>query len=472
MLVYDLGGGTFDDSLVQVDEGIVEVKASRGDTQLGGDDFDNLLVAFAAGRFAAQEGLEPLPATALRRLKGVMEQAKIQLSEVPYAAVQEEYLDGSRHLRTEVARTEYEELILPFLEKTLECTQRALHDAGVTARDLDKIMLVGGATRTPLVHELIARRIGMTPRHEIDPDLIVAMGAAIQGAALGGQPAPAILIDITAHTYRVEVLSYGAMICAPLIPRGTPLPVRRAESYTTPVDNQERVEIKVFQGEGLFAHENTLLGQFMVTGLSKKPAGNPVVVQFQLDLNGLLTATATEKLTGLAKTISIDTRGQHRLNLDAARANLDALFARQFDEGEFDAGVPEGWRDVRDLDESDFTDDEDEDEDEEDNGDEDEDEDEELAEAAMAGANAASSAAGVEEFAADDSAPPPPGLIASAKSLRQRAEALLAAGVSEKDAADIRELLGGATSALKARQWSALRRHADSLSDIIFYLED
>ncbi len=446
MLVYDLGGGTFDVSLVRVEKGIVEVKASHGDTRLGGDDFDEALVSLGVARFATQEGAPALPATALRRLKGVMEQAKIRLSTDPFTSVQEDYLTGNFHLLTEIARTDYEELIASWLEKTIDCVGRALSDAGITPREVSKIMLVGGATRTPVIHHLLHATLGRTPRHEIDPDLIVAMGAAIQGAALAGAPAPAILIDITAHTYSTEIWNGWRPISAPLIPRGTTLPVRRAEVYYTHQDNQEKARITVHQGEGALPEQNTLLGEFVLDGLVPQPAHSEVIIQFQLDLNGLLTATGIEKKTGRTEVLTIDTHGQHRLNLDAARANLAALFADEDAQQGFEAdGNGDYWEDAE--------------------GDDDL-EEEEHGEEAVSG----TATTPIEGHSSSNLAPA--GLLATAKSLRQRAAVLLERGISPKDTEDIHGNLAATADAIKTRDWPALQTLTDSLSDILFYLED
>lgn len=427
LLVYDLGGGTFDVSLVTVENGVVEVRSSHGDTRLGGDDFDEALAKLAEERFeekdrGASGGITPL---ARRRLKAVMERAKITLSDQPFAAVHEEFLTATAHLTTEVSRSDYEALIEPWIDKTLECLQRALADGAVTAARVDKIMLVGGATRTPLVQEILESRLGKAPRHEINPDLIVAMGAAIQGAALAGRPAPAILIDITAHSYGIGALTEGpgffgpVSICKHIIRRGTPLPVKKAEGFSTHFDNQTKVEIPVFQGESEFPEENLKIGEFWINGLAKVPAGNELVVEFAIDLNGLLNVTATEKQTGLAKSVTIDTAGHHRINLDAARTNLAALFEEE------DALALPG-------------------------------DDEEIPDSGAA-------PAGQEA---------PSGLLASAKSLRRRAEALLERGVSDSDATEIRRLLATASAAITARSWAALQEADDKLSDVLFYLED
>ncbi len=425
LLVYDLGGGTFDVSVVRVEEGVVEVRASHGDVHLGGDDFDEALARLGEERFGSGE---PLPPAAHRRLKSAMELAKITLSDAPFANVREEYLTETNHLETEIERSAYEELIDPWLHKTLDCLQKALSDADVTAHELDKVMLVGGATRTPAVHQLLHAKLGIEPRHEIDPDLVVAMGAAIQGAALAGQPAPAILVDISAHTYSVTAdTGHGflgpELICVPLIRRGTPLPVTKSDLFTTMIDKQDRVLVVVNQGESDDPEQNLKLGAFWIEGLGKYPAGNQIIVRFQIDLSGLLTVTATEKSTGLAKSVTIDTAGQHRINLDTARDNLAALF------DEYDSG--NSASSAFEPDESDQED-------------------------------------AIEIHATESSA----NLIASAKSLRGRAKDLLERGVAETDAETIRTKLEGIPTLIESRDWETLQDELDNLSDLLFYLED
>lgn len=454
LLVYDLGGGTFDVSLVTVENGVVEVRASHGDTHLGGDDFDLLLASEGEKRFIEQHPGETLTPATQRRLKAAMELAKIRLSDAPYAPVREEYLTVTSHLETELDRKDYEALIEPLLEKTLDCLQRSLSDARVTAAQVDKIMLVGGATRTPFVHDLLASRLGKEPRHEINPDLIVAMGAAIQGAALAGQPAPAILIDITAHTYSIGALIGGpvdfmppTLGCAPIIRRGTPLPVRKSESFTTVHDDQIKIEVVVFQGEFPLPEDNLEIGKFFIEGLAHVPAGNEVIVEFQIDLNGLLKVTATEKRTGLAKSAVIDTAGHHRLNLDAARTNLAALFE------EADAAhmlLNDDDEDADDGDDTEYTTLEDE-------ADED---------------GPPTNIIDIESARVPVSTPAPAGLLATAKSLRRRAEAILQRGVAEADAADIRTRLSTLSTTIQQADWPTLTTQTDQLSDVLFYLED
>jgi molecular chaperone DnaK len=262
------------------------------------------------------------------------------------------------------------------------------------------------------------------------------MGAAIQGAALAGRPAPAILIDITAHSYGIGTLMSGPMMFAPrmmcshIIRRGTPLPVKKSEVFFTVEDSQTLVKIPVYQGESIDPEENLKIGEFSVNGLSDVPSGSPIIVQLEIDLSGILHVTATEKATGLAKSVTIDTAGHHRLNLDAARTNLAALF-----EEEDALGLPDEADDAGD-----------------DTGDD-------VGDDADAGADA-------------PAGPSRPELLASAKSLRRRAEAVLAGQISPSDAAEIRALLDASSGAITRRDWAALQEADDKLSDVLFYLED
>jgi molecular chaperone DnaK len=421
MLVYDLGGGTFDVSVVTVESGVVEVKASHGDTHLGGDDFDQLLVDLAVLEFKKCHNVDLLPeAKILRRLKVAMERAKCRLSDEPFSNVREEYMDGQHHLELEVARHDYERLIKPLLEKTLTCLHQSLTDAKLGPKDINKIMLVGGATRTPLVRYLLQEHLHLEPRSEINPDLIVAMGAAIQAGVLAGEKRHSILVDITPHTFSTAAIGihdgYRDLICIPLIPRNTPLPVSKSELFSTCYDNETEIKVTAYQGEGVLPEENTLIGDFLVEGLSKVPMGNQVVINFALDLNGMLQVTATEKATGLARTVTMDTRGAHTLDLDEARRNIASLVGEsQPDEG------PDA-----------------------------------LTLADESGAAPAD----------------PQTLIASAKDLRKRAEALLQKNINAEDVAEIRQLIRQSAEAIGAGDTAALARLNEALADLLFYLED
>ncbi len=325
ILVYDLGGGTFDVSLVVCEEGLVEVKASHGDTKLGGDDFDDALAEFLAEKHGNLDLSDPVVG---RRIKVAAEAAKCRLSDHPFAEIREEYVSGDDHFEFELSREQFEELIAPKLEKTWESMHAALRDGGVLTQDVDKILLVGGSTRIPMVHRIIKERIGQQPSSEVNPDLIVALGAAIQGGIIAGEEAGSILVDIATHTFSTAaVIGIGQRECVPIIPRGTPLPTTRSDAFETLCDSQDKVEVDVYQGESRELHENLEIGNFMVEGLSDVPAGNVILCQFSLDLNGMLEVTATEKSTGLAKAVSIDTRDvEAGLDLAEARDRLAEVF--------------------------------------------------------------------------------------------------------------------------------------------------
>jgi molecular chaperone DnaK len=339
LLVYDLGGGTFDVSVVRVESGVVEVKASHGDTHLGGDDFDQLLVDYAVSEFKKAHGVElGNDAKIQRRLKVAMEAAKRRLSDEPFVSVREEYLDGKHHLELEILRNDYERMIEPHLEKTIACLHQALSDAKVSPKDISKVMLVGGATRTPLVGELLRARMGLEPRFEIDPDLIVAMGAAVQAGVIGGDRKHAILVDITPHTLSTAALSddYTELYCVPIIRRNTPLPASKSEMFYTMYDGQEKVEVTAYQGEERRPEANTLVGKFMIEGLADVPAGNAIVLHFELDLNGMLKAIAIEKTTGLSRSVTMDTRASHVIDFEQAKRNIESLIGDET--GSDDAG--------------------------------------------------------------------------------------------------------------------------------------
>jgi molecular chaperone DnaK len=426
MLVYDLGGGTFDVSLVLVEQGVVEVKASHGDTHLGGDDFDQLLVEFALAEFQKQRGIDLREnPTVLRRLKLALEQAKCRLSDEPFVRVREEYLSGEHHLELELERDQYERLIGPLLDKTLTCVHQSLEDARLTRDDLDKVMLVGGSTRTPLVQRILLDRLELEPRWEINPDLIVAMGAAVQGAIIAGESHQSILVDITPHTFSTAVVDstyfQERLVCSPLIRRNTPLPASKSEVYFTMYDNQDAIHVTAYQGENLLPEENSLIGEFMVEGLSKVASGNPVVIHFELDLNGMLKVTAAEKNSSVAKSVTLDTRqAGGNVDLEEARRNVASLLSAT----------------AEPLSESDETD--------------------------------AVSPRLAPEAVDED----PDDLLLTAKDLRKRGEALLEKNINPDDAGEIRTLMHDCATAIKDRDWPALSRINDILSDLIFYLED
>ncbi len=344
MLVYDLGGGTFDVSIVQAQEGVVEVLASHGDTQLGGDDFDDLLLNLVCDRFQQQHGVDlRANLTSRARVLRAVEAAKRHLSYHPFAKIQEEFIaekDGQAlHLDMEISREEYEELIRPLLMRTMDCVQQSLEDAKLPASAIDKVVLVGGSTRTPMVSRLLEERLGQPAHQEVNPDLCVAMGASIQAAIIAGADVGAVLVDITAHSLGIKCLSTSEVGMpfpfrfAPIIHRGTPLPTSQSDVFFTSSDYQTQVEIDVYQGEHSDVRHNHRIGRFLVEGLSRVPAGNPIVVALDLTLDGTLRVSARERATGLSKEVTIENALARFQREERASAleRLDRLWA---DEGE------------------------------------------------------------------------------------------------------------------------------------------
>ncbi len=337
-LVYDLGGGTFDVSVVNLEGDVVEVLASHGNNHLGGDDFDRKLIDFAVNHLQQTHGVDASQfPTAMARLQRAAEAAKIELSNAPYATLAEEYLlehkGAPLHLKLEISREDYESMIQPYIEETLEAMHTALSSAGLTVSDIQEILLVGGATRTPLVTRRIEEQLGLQPRGEVNPDLCVAMGAAIQGALIAGAGTRTVLIDITPYTFGTSALGemegQDYLYCfVPIIRKNTPIPVSKSEVFYTAFDAQKKVEVMVYQGEDRDALNNIEIGRFMVEGLREAPAGNPIVLNFALDLNGILHVTAREKQSGLEHSITIENAIARfeQEKLDEARNRVQALF--------------------------------------------------------------------------------------------------------------------------------------------------
>ncbi len=311
--VYDLGGGTFDVSIVELNQGVLEVRASHGDTHLGGDDFDDRLVEHLAKIFKDEHGLDPRDdRKALARLARAAEQAKIALSSQPFARLREEYLmEKNRrplHLDVEIERHEFEDLIKDLLQGTLTAFDAALRDAGMTKGDLDKVLLVGGSTRIPVVWEMLAEHIGLDPMMEINPDEAVALGAGVQAALIAGEPLDAILVDVTPHTLGIEVadIQFGRIVedrFGPIIHRNTTLPTTRAQVFSALYPEQTAIKVRVYQGENTIASQNTLLGEFLFENLEQEIEGLPprITVQFDLDVNGILNVSAADRGSGQAQ---------------------------------------------------------------------------------------------------------------------------------------------------------------------------
>ena len=337
ILVYDLGGGTFDVSVVRIEQGVVEVISSHGNNHLGGDDFDHKIVEHVFEHLKLKHGVDVADwPQAMARILRSAEDAKKQLSDHPYARIAEEYLaeHGGQpvNLDLELSREQYEDMIAPFIEETLGAIHIALESAGLTSSQVDEILLVGGATRPPLIRRRLVEVFGSQPRGEVDPDLCVAMGAAIQGAAMTGTEVSAVLVDVTPYTFGTSALGElnGELYpyrYVPIIPKNTPIPARMSEAFFTVLDEQTDVDVRIYQGENSDALENIKIGEFRVSGLSREPAGNPVILDLALDRNGILQVSAREKKTGLERRITIDnaTSRYDREQLDEARQRIGEL---------------------------------------------------------------------------------------------------------------------------------------------------
>jgi molecular chaperone DnaK len=430
MLVYDLGGGTFDVSIVQAQEGVVEVLASHGDTQLGGDDFDDLLLKFVCDRFQEQHGIDVRANLVARaRLLRAVEAAKRQLSYHPFTRIEEEFIaekEGQAlHLSMEISRQQYEEMIQPLLNRTMDCVQQALDDSHLTGSAIDKVVLVGGSTRTPIITQMLEERLNQPAHQEVNPDLCVAMGASIQAAIISGTDVGAVLVDITPHSLGIRCLDEFRGFdfpyrFAPIIHRNTPLPASRSEVFHTVYDEQTEVEIDVYQGESEDVRNNHPVGKFRIEGLARVPAGNQIVVQLDLNLDGMLKVSAREKATGLQKQITIENALARfeREERTAARERLEQLWS----EGEEEPveGVAGGAEEMPSL---------------------------------MPGPREGQREA------------------VQARALLEKAERL-AQKVPEEDRAELERLMERLRTVLTDRQWDKVTTASNELADILFYIED
>ena len=308
VLVYDLGGGTFDVSILELGDGIFEVKSTAGNNKLGGDDFDNLLMDYLVDEFKKENGVDlTKDKMAMQRLKEVAEKAKKDLSGMTSTQVSAPFIsqgdDGPLHLDMTITRAKFEELIHDLVQSTLEPVRKALKDAKMDKKDIDKVILVGGSTRIPCVQELVEKELGQKPSHEVNPDEAVAMGAAIQGGVLTGEVNDIVLLDVTPLSLGIETLGG---VCTVLIPRNTTIPTSKSQVFSTAADNQPAVDIHVLQGERSMANDNKTLGHFQLTGIPAAPRGVPQIeVKFDIDANGIVNVTAKDLGTNKEQSITI-----------------------------------------------------------------------------------------------------------------------------------------------------------------------
>jgi molecular chaperone DnaK len=306
--VYDLGGGTFDISILELGDGVYEVKSTNGDTHLGGDDFDKVIIDYLAQEFQKDNGIDlRKDPQALQRLRESAEKAKIELSSSQQAEINQPFItqgkDGPLHLTMTLTRAKLEQIVDPLIQKTIHPVELALKDAKVKASEVDEVILVGGMTRMPKVVEAVTKFFGKEPNKSVNPDEVVAVGAAIQGGVLGGEVKDVLLLDVTPLTLGIE--TYGG-VDTPLIPRNTTIPTSKSQVFSTAADNQTQVEINVLQGERPMANDNKSLGRFILDGIPPAPRGIPQIeVSFDIDANGILSVKATDKATGREQSIKI-----------------------------------------------------------------------------------------------------------------------------------------------------------------------
>ncbi|MGB7086368.1 MAG: Hsp70 family protein, partial [Phormidesmis sp.] len=332
--------GTFDVSIVEMTGDVTEVLASHGNNRLGGDDFDQQLQRYLASKFSQAHDIEvPSDAATQARLLRAAEQAKIALSENAFATVREPFLaskgETALHLETEIAREDFESLIKPLLKGTLDAIDRALSDAVMEPDDIDRVILVGGSTRIPLIQSMVEEHLPDTPVNSFNPDLCVGLGAALQAGVLAGESVESILVDVIPHSLGIAAVMETAFGLTPgmfstIIPRNSVIPTSRSQLYHTSFDGQEAVEVEVYQGENAIARENVPLGSFKVEGLPPKPAGDlEIEIHFDFDLNGILTVTATEKGKGQQNSFVVNDTETGRLSshdLDQSRVAIASLF--------------------------------------------------------------------------------------------------------------------------------------------------
>ncbi len=454
VLVYDLGGGTFDVSIVHIEGDVTEVLASHGNNHLGGDDFDQLLVDRLSGELASGYGIDLRKdhRLAYSRLWWAVEEARKKLSFDPYVKIREESLFTVNqeyiHLDREISREDFEQMIRPLVESTLESVSKALTDSGKKPSDLDAVLLVGGATRTPLVSSILEERIGIVPHQEVHPDLCVALGAGVLATRLAGREVERVLVDVSPYSFGPSYLGERGGVpyphCyRPIIQRNTPLPVTRSDSYYTAASHQKAVEIHIYQGDDPDALNNILVGNFTVEGLTPVEEPNEVLCRMSLDLDGILRVTAIEKRTGKSKQIIITEalRPKSDEEIAEARKRLEALYsARSFDRHGLFVDDEGGWLEQDEGENEDALPEEEEDE---------------------------TGAADADE---DATAPERAGAIEEARRLLARSRSLLDR-MHDEDKEEAIELNEAIESAMTKPDTEALSKALHDLKELLFFVE-